>query len=201
MKSVTFVTGNEAKYASAQRHLRDFGIDVRKARINDFPEPRSDDVGEIARYKALYASETMRMPLITNDSGFYIPAWNGWPGPYVNYSLSKLGINGILKLMSGMGLVDSDGIRACEFRESVAYIDKGMQEPVIFNAVMKGSFSKQPRGTRQGYHWSDLALIFVPEGYDRTLGEFTESEYEEFSRGKNGENSSFLKFGRWYIER
>lgn len=68
----------------------------------EIPEYRHDDVGEIAYRKAEYAYQTLRCPLIVDDTAFSIEALNGFPGPYAAYVLSTLGNEGILKLLEGV---------------------------------------------------------------------------------------------------
>ena len=62
-------------------------------------EPRSEDLEEIAKAKVIQAYEKVGHPCIAMDSGFYIEALGGFPKTFVNFALSTIGINGILKLM------------------------------------------------------------------------------------------------------
>ncbi len=190
---INFVTGNKGKFLSAKRHLQRFGIEVYQIRM-DLPEPRSEDVSVIAREKARHASGAINSQLITNDAGFYIPALNGFPGPYVNHTLKTIGIEGILKLVEGLD-------RECEFRESVAYWEPGMEDPINFDAVVKGKLSDSPRGETYEWLWSPLGKIFVPWDNYLTLAELSREDYESMSEEKSEENSSLVKFVSWYVKR
>jgi XTP/dITP diphosphohydrolase len=68
----------------------------------DIPEYRHDDVGEIAYRKAEHAFQTLRCPLMVDDTAFSIEVLNGFPGPYAAYVLSTIGNEGILKLLEGV---------------------------------------------------------------------------------------------------
>ena len=68
----------------------------------EVPEHRSNDIAEIARGKARYAYGQLNIPLIVDDTGFFIDALDGFPGPYAAYVLNSIGNAGILKLMEGI---------------------------------------------------------------------------------------------------
>ena len=44
-----------------------------------------------AREKAQYAFDHLLTPLIVDDTGFFIDALNGFPGPYAAYVLNSIG--------------------------------------------------------------------------------------------------------------
>jgi len=99
------------------------------------PEFRHDDVGEIAREKARFAFEQLQVPLIADDTGFFIPALCGFPGPYAAYVLERIGLEGIVRLMEGkddrsayfetaIALADGSGVRVFRGR-----IDGRVVEP------------------------------------------------------------------------
>ena len=60
----------------------------------------------------------LNTPLIVDDTGFFIDALNGFPGPYAAYVLNSIGNAGILKLMEGI----SD--RNARFTTGIAYADE-----------------------------------------------------------------------------
>jgi XTP/dITP diphosphohydrolase len=114
------VTGNPHKAREVAAYLAGV-IEVEHVAM-ECPEFRNSDVGEIAKGKARFAYETLRRPLIVDDTAFCIDALKGFPGPYAAYVLDTLGNTGILKLMEGVtnrnarfitaiGYADSEGIR------------------------------------------------------------------------------------------
>jgi XTP/dITP diphosphohydrolase len=59
-------------------------------------------VAEIARGKAEFAYRALSRPLIVDDTGFFIDALGGFPGPCAAYVQDTIGNEGILKLMEGV---------------------------------------------------------------------------------------------------
>jgi len=193
MPEICYATTNSGKVKSLQRHLGQYGITVVQAPL-DIPEPRSNDVQEIAEHKARFAHNALKKPVVVLDAGFYIPSLNGFPRAFVNFALETIGLEGILRLAE-----DKD--RYCEFRECLAYMEDGMQEPRYFIAHVRGTLAGQPRGTKQSHLWSELGLIFIPNGSARTLAEFTPDEYAAWSKSRPDEESPGKMFGKWYANR
>ena len=171
MKTITFATANPGKL----RQARDI---IRCARIEgcsiDFDEPRSDDLHIIARAKLHQAMRITDAPCFVLDSGFYIDALNGFPGSYVNYALGTVGVPGLLRLMQGKPN------RRCAFRQCLGYFD-GAQEH-YFTAENTGTLATEVRGADSARQWSALWHIFIPEGADRTLSEFTQEQLDARNR-------------------
>ena len=171
MKTILFATANPGKL----RQARDI---IRCARIEgcsiDFDEPRSDDLHIIARAKLHQAMRITDAPCFVLDSGFYIDALNGFPGSYVNYALGTVGVSGLLRLMQGQTN------RCCAFRQCLGYFD-GAQEH-YFTAENTGTLATVVRGADSARQWSALWHIFIPEGADRTLSEFTQEQLDARNR-------------------
>jgi len=104
----------------------------------ELPEYRSDDVGEIARGKAAYAYGQLKIPLVVDDTGLFIDALKGFPGPYAAYVLNAVGNAGILKLMEG--LPD----RSARFTTAIAFADEGGVH--VFKGTIEGRITQAPRG-------------------------------------------------------
>ena len=162
---LSFVTTNKGKFLTMHKDLAPYGIEVIQKPL-DIPEPRSNDVQEIADHKARVAFQSLKEPVIVMDAGFYIDSLNGFPRAFVNFTLETIGIAGILKLVA-----DQDS--HCEFRECLAYFDGQPPKPKFFIGHVRGTLAPEPRGTLHAGHWSDLALIFIPESRDKTLAEMT----------------------------
>ncbi|MBI2106132.1 hypothetical protein HYT56_04830 [Candidatus Woesearchaeota archaeon] len=193
MKQIYFATTNRGKVQSLKNGLKDYGIEVIHHRL-ELPEPRIDNLREIAKEKIWTAFNNLHKPCVVLDSGFYVSSLNGFPGSYVNYALNTIGIQGILKLVEGRS-------RECEFRNCFAYMDENMPNPAFFESVNRGEMSVEPRGEKKDYHWSDLFFIFEPEPEERrkTLAEMTDMEYFEW-RKERQEHSYHTKFARWLNE-
>jgi XTP/dITP diphosphohydrolase len=110
------------------------------------PEYRHDDVGEIARNKALFAWDQIKKPLIVDDTAFSINALSGFPGPYAAYVFQKIGNQGILRLM------EDKKDRGAYFETAIAYADESGIK--IFRGILSGLLV-QPRG-RDGFGYDPI---------------------------------------------
>ncbi len=180
MASIIFVTGNKNKVREAEVLLRRFGINITDVNL-DIDEVQADDIEYIARHAAEDSYRILKKALIVEDSGLYISALNGFPGPYSSYVYRTLGINGILKLMDNVE--ERDAI----FKAAVAYADEKIIK--VFVGETKGKISFEPRGRGWGFD-----PIFIPDGSSKTFGEMSTDEKNVFShRGK-----ALLEFVKWF---
>lgn len=179
---IIYVTGNWAKIESAKQVLEPLGFEIENIKI-DTIEIQADDVEEVAKYSAKWASEKLKCDVIKNDSGLYIEALNNFPSVYTNYIEDTIGEDGILKLLEGALN------RKAYFKEALAYCPYG-GEPITFISTTKGTIAKEKSGT---YGWS-YDFIFIPEGETKTLACFPDEErwgfwgrsmYEELAKHLN----------------
>ena len=147
----------------------------------EIPEIRSEDVGVIARGKARFAYEHLRMPLIVDDTGFSIDALHGFPGPYAAYVLHSIGNTGILKLM------EEKTNRHASFTTAIAYADE--KDIKVFTGTISGNITHTPRGSG-GFGYDP---IFDLNG--RTLAELP---LEEKSRSSHRARA-LIAFHDWFI--
>jgi XTP/dITP diphosphohydrolase len=156
---VLFATSNRNKVAEAAGVLKKCGVTVRHFPF-EHNEIRSDSLEEIAREAvgAVYEA-TGRRPVFVEDSGLFITALNGFPGPYSAWVQKKLGNAGILRLMDGVAE------RGAMFEACIAYNDgKGVR---AFHGKCAGTISEAARGS-SGFGYDP---IFVPAGHLQTFAE------------------------------
>jgi len=192
MDQVYFATTNKGKVNFVSNALSKYGIKIVHYPL-ELPEPRSDDLREIAKEKVLFAFKKIRKPCIALDSGFYVRSLNGFPKAFVNFALETIGIDGILRLVDGKP-------RDCEFRNCLAYLDETLSEPVYFESNVDGLLSDFPRGEMRDYCWSKLFLVFIPRDANKTLAEMTFNEYQEW-RNQRYKDSFATKFAEWISHR
>lgn len=187
---VLFATRNAGKVSMLQDELGTYGNITIKQLPMEFDEPRSEDSRKIALEKvALAHSMHPKARMIAEDSGFYIPSLNGFPKTFVHFTLGTIGVEGILKLLAGKP-------RACEFRDALAYMDSETEKPVLFEGVVKGTVAAEARGEMQPWIWSKISMLFIPEGYDKTLAEMSKEEYIAWT--KSASKVLFTaKFAQW----
>ena len=168
-RSILFVTTNSNKVKEIETLLSDYHIAVEPAQIKK-REIQSEELEEIAKESALSAYQLLKRPLFVEDSGLFIKALNGFPGPYSSYTYKKIGLDGILKLMSGQD--DRDA----EFVSQIAYVD---QSGVIklCRGVCEGIIAHEAKGSG-GFGFDP---IFIPKGQTKTFGEMTIGEKNQFS--------------------
>ncbi len=97
LKKITYVTGNWSKVLSAKQILEPLGIEVDNVKM-ETTEIQADTVEEVAKYSAKEASEKLKCAVLKNDTGLFVEALNGFPGPYTHYVDERLGEDGLLKL-------------------------------------------------------------------------------------------------------
>lgn len=189
-----YATTRKAKVISLQDTLKDCNVTIVQVPL-EMPEPRSSDVEEIARQKVRFAYDHIKKPTVALDAGFYIPAWNGFPRAFVNFSLETLGLRGILKLMEGED-------RSCEFRHSLGYLDSTLQQPVCFTDRVDGVMAyapqgsmENPDGTKKDYLWSVLSMLFIPQGETQTLAEMERDYYMQWKSHRK--NAAAKQFAGW----
>lgn len=168
MKTITYVTGNWAKIESAKKALEPLGFTIDNIKM-ETPEIQADDVVEVSKYSAKWASEKLNKPVLKNDSGLFVEGLKGFPGVYTHYADDTIGEDGLLKLMEGL---DN---RNAYFKESLAYCEPG-KEPVVFESITKGKIDTKKSGT-YGWSWD---FIFIPDGEDKTLACFPDEERWDF---------------------
>jgi len=82
------VTTNDGKFREARELLAAYGIELGQIKDEKL-EVQHDDVELIARVAAEEAFRRHGVPLIVDDTGLYVEALNGFPGPYSSYVISK----------------------------------------------------------------------------------------------------------------
>lgn len=164
MEKITYVTGNWSKIMSAKNILEPLGFIVDNIKM-ETTEIQADTVEEIAIHSAKEASDKLKCNVLKNDTGLFIEALNGFPGPYTHYVDDTLKEDGILKLLEGI-----ENRNAC-FIEAFAYCEYG-KDPIAFKSVTKGKIAKEKSGT-YGWSWD---FIFIPDGYDKTMGNYPDKE-------------------------
>ena len=164
MKKITYVTGNWSKVLSAKQILEPLGFEIDNQKI-ETTEIQADTVEEVAMYSAKEASDKLKCNVLKNDTGLFVEALGGFPGPYTHYVDEKLGEDGILKLLNGV-----ENRNAC-FMEAFAYCEYG-SDPVVFTSITKGKIATEKAG-EYGWSWD---FIFIPDGYDKTMGCYPDDE-------------------------
>lgn len=174
MVRVLYLTNNSHKIYEAESILKRVYPDIefvieRPGPETEIIEVQGEDLEEIARKTLELLLERLRGIerydlVIREDSGLFIEALGGFPGPYSSYVYRKIGLEGVLRLLENIEN------RRAYFKSAVAYIVRGVREVSVTTGVVYGTISREPRGER-GFGFDP---IFIPEGFDKTFAELGE---------------------------
>ena len=182
-RTLWFVTQNAHKYEEARRTLDPFGISIRKLA---FPktEIQSADLGDIAEFAAGEAAEEYNRTVAVEDSGLFVRALNGFPGPYSSYVHATIGVEGLLRLMN------RKRHREAYFQASLAVASpRGSSHQ--FSGRAYGTISRKPAG-KQGFGFDP---VFMPKGSRKTFAQGG----SEFKDRYSHRAIAFRKLALWYI--
>jgi XTP/dITP diphosphohydrolase len=181
--TISVVTGNRHKFSEIAAVLSDIG-EIDQVSFS-CPEIQDDDIGVISQEKAMYAYSILKQPLITDDTGLFIPFLRGFPGPYAAFVEETIGNPGILRLLEGVDDID----RAAVFETAIAYADESGVR--VFRGRIDGMIAYEPRGTN-GFGYDP---IFEVDGM--TLAEMSTEQKNSLSHRARG----VMQFHDWFIAR
>jgi XTP/dITP diphosphohydrolase len=167
--SLWFATSNRHKFEEARLALRGSGVRLRRLPSKG-TELQSDDLAAIAEASAKETFLRAGRPLFVEDTGLFVSALNGFPGPYAAYVNRTVGPTSLATLLKGA----SD--RRAEFVSVVAYC-RGSTEVKLFRGRLRGRISETARGAG-GFGFDP---VFIPQGGELTLGEMSIDEKCEIS--------------------
>jgi len=145
-----------------------FGIRVLQAKVNKFEIQA--DIQSVSLHAARLASMELVAPAVVDDSGLFVDALGGFPGPYSSYVQQTIGISGVLRLMK------EAGDRRAAFKCAVGYADVTRGLEAVFLGEAKGYVRTRPAG-KGGFGFDP---IFSPFGISGKS--FAEMSDEEKSR-------------------
>ena len=155
-----------------------YGINIEWKRM-EYLEPQGNDLIEIARKSAELLAEKIKEPFFIEDSGLFIEALNGFPGPYSSFVFKTIGNEGIIKLMKGIKN------RKAYFIAVIAYFDG--KNVHTFIGRVDGEISEKIRGTK-GFGYDPVFLYG-----DKTFAEMGDEKNEVSHRRK-----ALERFFEWY---
>lgn len=183
MDSILFITKNEHKLQEANRILSPYHIKLEMSDQEKL-EIQSKSLVKIAKYAALMASKRASSPVLVEDSGLFIKALRGFPGPFSSYVHSTLGCKGVLQLLAGITN------RQAVFKCAIAFCSP-KSELKTFVGRSYGRISLTMRGSA-GFGFDP---IFVPDGGGGlTFAEMPPEKKDRLSH----RGAAFRAFGEWY---
>ncbi len=156
---LTFATSNSHKFREASAILGEYGIPLEMAAL-ELREIQADALEEIAAEKAREACRKVGGAVMVEDTGLFVHALGGFPGPYSAYVFRTVGNQGILRLLEGAA------DRGATFH-SVFACCRPDGSPECFGSSVAGAIALECRGGGWGYD-----PVFMAEGASgRTYGE------------------------------
>lgn len=173
-----YITSNNHKIESAKNHLEKFGIEIEVGAVK-LQEIQSLDIEEVAVDKAKKAFEIIKNPLFVNDSGWYIEALNGFPGPFMSY------INGWFSPEDFLNLVKPYRDKKVVLKQIIVYIDS--KNLKIFSHDAEGVFLENVQGEGRS---SDRVISLSGDGVSlaqkHKMGNFKIESEEELWKEYGG---------------
>lgn len=159
MKQATFITSNQHKADYLAKYL---GRPLKHANV-ELEEIQSLELKQIVEHKVKQAFSALHTQVLVEDVALEFTALGKLPGPFIKFFLQEMSEEDICRLLDGK---DRSAIAKCVF----GYYDG--TEVTYFEGNLKGSIAEKPRGIG-GYGWDK---IFIPEGYEITRAEMSESD-------------------------
>ncbi|MFW9855892.1 MAG: non-canonical purine NTP pyrophosphatase [Candidatus Thorarchaeota archaeon] len=169
IETIIFVTSNSHKFDEV-KHLFSRFTSFKLMQLDlELPELQSFDLEKISTFALKSLSEITNgdienFPVFVEDSGLFIRALKGFPGPFSSFSYRTLGLDGILTLMQGV--ID----RKANFQSSIAF--KFNKTIRAFNGLVNGRIAHHASGSGWGYD-----PIFIPDHPgNKTYGDLGEEK-------------------------
>lgn len=188
MKKLIYLTTNKNKIEEANEFFMKkygFNLEIMDPKF-EILEIQAKTCSEVAAYSAKFASNKLNVPVLKSDSGLYIEALGGLPGPYNKYFDKQIGIEKFLDLMK------NEKNRKARIEHCFAYCNPG-EEPIVFSGGGTGQISLEAKGKRGRWH----DKFYIPDGETKTLSELREENYE-YEASFWGDAKD--QFAKWYTE-
>jgi XTP/dITP diphosphohydrolase len=167
-----FVTTNEHKRREVQEIL---GFELERADL-DLPEIQAIDPAEVAADKARAAREVLGrpgLPVLVEDSGLMVDAWDGFPGALTKWLMQSIGSEGLLRMLPPGE--DRSARAVC-----VVALAQADGNVLTFRGEVPGTLVQRPRGTG-GFGYDP---VFIPEWSSMTYAEMGEGKNEDSHRAR-----------------
>jgi non-canonical purine NTP pyrophosphatase (RdgB/HAM1 family) len=150
----------------------EYGITLERQKL-DIPEIQAMNTKDIVEHSLKVAFEQIQKPVVVTDTGYYIRALGGFPGPYVKW------INNMLKPEQILAMMDGIENREVEIVEYLGYCDGDGTTHLFENkeiATVSLTVSHQPGNT--------FDRILIREGMDTIQADTPNGVIQEFFKKK-----------------
>lgn len=187
-EKLIYLTTNQGKMNEVSTFLKGkYGIDIEIVRPNfEIIEIQAKTCAQVVEYSVKFAAEKLQRPCLKSDSGLYLEALGGLPGPYNAYFDKQIGIDKFLELLK------NEKNRRARIEHCYGYCEPG-KDPVIFTGGGTGTIAYEAKGNLGRWH----DKFYIPDGETKTLSQLREENYEYESSFWGHAKDEFVK---WYIE-
>ena len=173
-----FVTGNANKVRETGDIL---GVTLEQVEVEGIFEMQTQDIEELVNHKCQQAYDSLKCPVLVEDSGLLFNAWNGLPGALIKWFECTVGCEGIIKMLQPFE--DRDATAVCCFA-----IHDGKNIHTVRGEI-EGTIATKIRGSN-GFGWD---VFFIPDGYEKTFAEMHSEDKNAISHRKKAlENLKIL---------
>lgn len=166
-----FITSNKHKFEEISAYLNERHIDCNWIE-ETYEEIQGETTEEISRDSAVKLSMKRKDPFFMEDTGLYIHALKGFPGPYSSFVAKTIGNRGILDLLHNRE-------RGATFLTVISYWDG--KHILSFKGSIDGEIALEARGNN-GFGYDP---VFIPSGSQITLAEMDMNTKNRFSHRIN----------------
>lgn len=186
MQKLTYLTTNPHKIREAQEFFgKKYGLDIEIMNPEfELIEIQAKTCEEVVAFTVRYAADKLRKPVLKSDTGLYIDALGGLPGPYNAYFDKQIGVEKFLELFK------NESNRKARIEHCFGYCEPG-KDPVIFKGGGNGTIAREAAGVRGRWH----SFFYIPEGEKKTLSQLQEEDYEKEASYWGDAKDQFAK---WY---
>ncbi len=186
MQKLIYLTTNSHKVNEANHFFNEkysFGIEIVKPDF-EIIEIQAKTCAEVAAYSVKYAAEKLKCPVLKSDTGLYIDALGGLPGPYNAYFDKQIGVEKFLEMFK------NEKNRKARIEHCFAYCEPG-REPIVFSSGGTGTIAMESHGKLGRWH----SFFYIPDGEVKTLSELQEEDYDNEAKFWG---NAIEQFAEWY---
>jgi non-canonical purine NTP pyrophosphatase (RdgB/HAM1 family) len=156
--NIYFITGNKNKYKEITAYIPD----LKMLNLSGLQEIQSMDLNEVIQEKINVAVKIFGKEhfLLVEDTGLYLSALNGFPGPLIKFLLKSVKNEGIFNICNKYYNIHAYAITA------FGLFDPKKNKIIVYIGKTDGVITK-PKGSF-GFGWD---MIFQPKGSRKTFAE------------------------------
>lgn len=181
-----YVTTNPNKVKEANEFFgKKYGFNLEIVNPDfEILEIQAKTCSEVAAFSSKYAADKLGYAVLKSDTGLYVEALGGLPGPYNHYFDKQIGIDKFLELLK------NEKNRKARLEHCFAYCEPG-KEPIVFSGGGVGTIAYEAKGSLGRWH----DKFYIPNGESKTLSELREVDYEKEMAYWGDAKEQFAK---WY---